>query len=205
MPDLDLLPAFVLATAVLMMIPGPNLALIVANSLAYGARWGVLTVLATSSASMLQLALVGVGMAGLLQQMGGWFEWVRWLGVAYLVVLGVQQWRALPSDLSHVQAQPRSVLRIFARAILISVTNPKTLLFYAAFFPQFISPARPAEPQLLVLAGLYLLVALVLDSGWALLAGRVRGVLGARARLRNRISGGLLVGAGVGLALARER
>ncbi len=203
MPDLELLPAFVLATAVLMMIPGPNLALIVANSLAYGARWGILTVLATSTASMLQLALVGVGMAELLGRLGGWFEIVRWMGVAYLVLLGVQQWRAASADLAGVRPQPRSAAGIFARAILVSLTNPKTLLFYGAFFPQFIAPSQPAGPQLLVLAAIYLAVALVLDSLWALAADRVRGVLGAHARLRNRVSGGLLMGSGVGLALAR--
>src|SRR3954447_2971348 len=102
MPEPHLLPAFVLAVAVLMLIPGPNVALIVANSLAYGARWGLLTVLATSTASMLQLGLVALGMASLLGELGGWFEWIRWAGVAYLVLLGIQQWRAAPVDLTGV-------------------------------------------------------------------------------------------------------
>ena len=204
-PDLHLLPAFVLAVAVLMLIPGPNLALIVSNSLAYGARWGLLTVLATSTASMLQLGLVALGMASVVEQLGGWFGWLRWAGVAYLVVLGVQQWRAPPPDLAGVRPQPRSAGRIFARAMAVSLTNPKTLLFYAAFFPQFLSPARPAGPQLAVLAGLYLVIMLTLDSSWALLASRVRPLFGRRARLPNRASGAVLIGAGVGLALERAR
>lgn len=205
MPDPHLLPAFVLATAVLMMIPGPNLALIVANSVAYGARWGLLTVVATSAASMLQLALVVFGMAGLLGELGGWFGWVRWAGVAYLVVLGVQQWRAIPASLDAVRAQPRALGRIFARAVAVSVTNPKTLLFYAAFFPQFVASDAPAGPQLMVLAGLYLLIALVLDSVWALTAARLRVALSTRARTRNRVSGAVLIGAGLGLALERAK
>jgi homoserine/homoserine lactone efflux protein len=201
--DWHLLPAFVAATAVLMLIPGPNVALIVANSLAYGARWGLLTVLATSAASMVQLGLVALGMASVLGQLGGWFEWVRWAGVAYLVFIGVQQWRAIPADLTGVLPQKRSVSRIFARAAAVSVTNPKTLLFYGAFFPQFVSPSAPAGPQLAALAGLYLLIAVGIDSAWAVTASRLRGAIGSRSRLPNRASGVVLIGAGVGLALSR--
>ena len=176
-----------------------------ANSLAYGARWGVLTVLATSTASMLQLGLVALGMASLVTELGGWFALVRWAGVAYLILLGVQQWRARPPDLDGVRAQPRSFTRIFARAAAVSLTNPKTLLFYAAFFPQFLSPERPPGPQLVVLAGLYLVIALVLDSMWALTAARVRHLIGTKARFANRASGVVLVSAGVGLALERAK
>jgi homoserine/homoserine lactone efflux protein len=204
MPDLQLLPAFALAVTVLMLIPGPNVALIVANSLAYGARWGVLTVLATSSAGMVQLALVAVGMASVVARLGDWFEWVRWVGVAYLLVLGIQQWRARPPDLLGVRPQPRSIGRIFARAAVVSVTNPKTLLFYAAFFPQFLSPARPPGPQLVMLAGLYLMIAVVVDCAWAMTAARVRGALGRRAAYQNRVSGAVLIGAAVGLGLSHS-
>ncbi len=205
MPDLHLLPAFALAVTALMLIPGPNVALIVANSVAYGARWGVLTVLATSGAGMLQLGLVALGMASVVAELGGWFDVLRWAGVAYLVVLGIQQWRAVPAELDRVRPQPRSARRIFARAILVAVTNPKTLLFYAAFFPQFLSPERPPGPQLLVLAGIYLLIALLVDCGWAASAARLRAVLASRARYPNRVSGAVLIGAGVGLALERAK
>jgi threonine/homoserine/homoserine lactone efflux protein len=203
MLDLHLLPTFVAATVVLMLIPGPNVALIVANSLAYGARWGVLTVTATSAAGMLQLALVALGMASVLAGLGAWFGWIRWAGVAYLVFLGVQQWRALPPDLTGVRPQPRAPSRIFGRAVAVSLTNPKTLLFYAAFFPQFISPALPPGPQLATLAGIYLLIAFSIDSMWALSAARLRSAIGARSRLPNRASGAVLIGAGLGLALSR--
>src|SRR5206468_6094301 len=139
----------------------------------------------------------------LIGQLGAWFDWIRWVGVGYLIFLGVQQWRAPPADLGAVRPQPRSVARIFGRAIAVSLTNPKTLLFYAAFFPQFVSPNAPAGPQFAVLAGLYLNVPLAIDSVWALTAARLRGALRTRARLPNRASGAVLIGAGVGLALAR--
>lgn len=205
MPDAHLLPAFILAVAALMLLPGPNMALIVANSLAYGARWGVLTVLATCTASMVQLLLVAVGMATAVAELGGWFEWLRWAGVAYLVIIGLQQWFAPPPDLSGVRAQPKSLARIFGRAAMVSVTNPKTLLFYAAFFPQFVAPDRPVAPQVLVLAALYLVVALALDSLWAVIASQVRRVIGRRAGLVNRASGAVLISAGLGLALKRAQ
>ena len=205
MPDLHLLPAFALAVTILMLIPGPNVALIVANSLAYGARWGVLTVVATSSAGMLQLGLVALGMASIVAELGGWFEYLRWAGVAYLMVLGIQQWRVAPLEMDSVRPQPRSARRIFVRAILVAVTNPKTLLFYAAFFPQFLSSERAPGPQLLVLAALYLLIALGIDCVWALSAARMRKALDRRARHLNRVSGAVLIGAGVGLALERAK
>lgn len=205
MPDLHLIPAFIAATVALMLLPGPNVALIVANSLAYGARWGLLTVIATSSASMMQLALVAVGMASVVEQLGGWFGWLRWAGVIYLVILGVQQWRMIPPDLTAVRPQPRSARGIFIRAIVVSLTNPKTLLFYAAFFPQFVDPSRSAGSQIFFLAALYLVMALLVDSVWAFSAAKVRGVFGGRARLFNRASGVVLIGAGLGLALDRSR
>ena len=205
MPDLPLLSAFVAAVVVLMLIPGPNVALIVANSVAYGPRYGLLTVAGTSTAMVLQLALTGLGMTEALGTMGHWFEWLRWIGAAYLVWIGVQQWRAVPVDLTRTAPQPRSPRAIFGRAALVSLTNPKTLLFYGAFFPQFISPRHGVTSQVLALSALFLALAITIDSLWALAAGRARRALAVRGRLRNRMSGGLLVGAGVGLALARPK
>jgi len=203
--DPALLPAFVLATLVLLLIPGPNVALIVANSVAYGARYGLLTVAGTSAAMMVQLGLTGLGMAGLLGVAGSLFGWVRWLGVIYLLVAGVRQWRAPVADLTGVRAQPRSAALILLRGLLVSLTNPKTLLFYGAFLPQFVTAGRPLAPQVAVLSLVFLTMAVAVDSGWAFAAGRARPLLARRGRLRNRLSGGMLVGAGVGLALARPR
>ena len=203
MPDLSVLPAFALAVVVLMLIPGPNVALIVANSVAYGRRYGLLTVAGTSTATVAQLGLTGLGLAGMLGSLGHGFAWVRWIGAAYLVWLGIQQWRAAPIDLSRTPPQPRSARAIFGRAVLVSLTNPKTLLFYGAFFPQFVTPGPGAVAQVAVLSAVFLALAIGFDSLWALAAAWARGALAMRGRLRNRLSGGVLVGAGVGLALAR--
>ncbi len=204
MMPIELYLAFIAATVILMVIPGPNVALIVANSVAHGTRFGLLTVAATSSAVVLHLALTVVGATAVLNFLAASFDWLRWLGVAYLVWLGVSAWRAPVTDLARTKAQDRSARVIFARGFLVGLTNPKTLLFYGAFFPQFITPGPNAGAQLLLLAVTFLVVAIVCDSTWAILAGRLRALLVAHARLRNRITGGLLVGAGLGLAMARR-
>ena len=205
MIDLDLYLAFVLATSVLILIPGPNVALIVANSVAYGTRYGLLTVAGTSSAIVVQLALTWLGMTALLGTLAQWFDWIRWAGVAYLLWLGIRQWLAEPVDLTRAQPQQRSPREIFSRGILVSFTNPKTLFFYGAFFPQFITPKEHVTAQIGILAATFLVIAAGLDACWALLAGRVRHVLAVRGRLRNRISGSVLIGAGLGLALVHKR
>ncbi len=204
MISIDIYLAFIAATAVLMLIPGPNVALIVANSVAHGTRFGLLTVAATSSAVVVQLALTVLGATALLNFLAASFDWLRWIGVAYLIWLGVAAWRAPAVDLAGTSPQARSVRLIYARGFLVCLTNPKTLLFVGAFLPQFVTPGPSASDQLLLLAVTFLAVAVVLDSLWAILAGRLRALLVMRARLRNRLTGGLLVGAGVGLALARR-
>jgi len=203
--DLSLYLAFVLATSILILIPGPNVSLIVANSVAYGTRYGLLTVAGTSSAVVMQLFITALGMTAMLGALAYWFEWIRWVGVAYLVYIGIKQWRAEPVDLMRTRPQPKSFRAIYLRGLLVSLSNPKTLLFYGAFFPQFVTLSSSPGAQLALLSATFLTIAVVLDGCWALLAGRVRGFLGTRGRLRNRVSGGLLIGAGLGLAMARRQ
>jgi threonine/homoserine/homoserine lactone efflux protein len=205
MIDPGLYLTFILASIVLILIPGPNVALIVANSVARGPRAGLLTVAGTSAAFVVQVTLTVLGLTAVLTELSVWFEWIRWIGVAYLLFLGVRQWRAPPVDLSLVEPQRDSAHGIALRGFLVCITNPKTLLFCGAFFPQFIDPHRPIGPQVMLLGITSVAVGAVLDSSWALAAGRVRHLLAARPRLRNRLTGGCLIGAGVGLALAHRR
>ncbi len=106
--SLELYLAFVAATVILILIPGPNVALIVANSVAHGSRYGLLTVAGTSSAVVIQLLLTIAGMTTFLSVMANWFEWLRWIGVAYLIYLGIRAWRAPPVDLT--KAKPGAAL-----------------------------------------------------------------------------------------------
>lgn len=204
MIDLSLYLGFVGAVLLLTAMPGPNVALIVANSVAYGPRYGLLTVAGTSAAIVVQLALTALGLTELLGTLGHWFEALRWVGVAYLVWLGIAAFRAPVVDLTRMKAEPKSPRAILLRALLVSLSNPKTLLFYGAFFPQFLDPAKPVLPQVLLLSATFLVLAMIVDGCWAIVAGKARFLLASHGTWRNRISGGLLLGAGLGLALVRR-
>jgi threonine/homoserine/homoserine lactone efflux protein len=204
MPDPHLYLGFVLTATLLMLLPGPNVGLIVANSIRHGIASGLLTVAGTTAAMAVQLALTGLGLSALLAGAGLWFFWLRWIGAAYLIYLGIRAWRApaLEPGAPALQATRRST---FGRAFLVSLTNPKTLIFYGALLPQFIvDGASPGfARQMIVLAVTALAIALTVDSLWCLAAHRLRRHLAGR--WANRMSGGILVGAGMGLALARVR
>ena len=153
-----------------------------------------------------QLAVVALGMTSFMLLLAGWFEWLRWLGVAYLLWLGVQRWRGGPAEPKDGTARAASSRRLFWQGFLVALSNPKVLFFHAAFFPQFLDPAGPIGLQLALLCATFLAIATVLDGGYALLAGRLRGRLAApsRMRLRDRVTGSLLIGAGLWLAAARR-
>ncbi|WP_237153764.1 LysE family translocator [Oryzibacter oryziterrae] len=201
---LEMYLAFVAMTVVLILIPGPNVALIVANSVAHGTRQGLVTVLGTSSAALVQLALVMFGLTRLVGVMADAFDWLRWAGVAYLLWLAYKSWTAVDDDLGAVKPQRQPAGRVIARGFMVSLTNPKTLAFYGAFFPQFITSTETAGRDLAILAVTFLVLGLMLDSVWALAAGRARRFLAAKARLRHRITAVALAGAGLGVALARR-
>jgi homoserine/homoserine lactone efflux protein len=122
----------------------------------------------------------------------------------YLIYLGFKAWRPPEVDLTQARPQPRSVRAIYLHGFLVSLTNPKTLLFYGAFLPQFASPGADLTGQLVLLSATFFALALLGDGAWALLAARFGAFLAVNGRLRNRLTGGLLMGAGVGLAPARK-
>ena len=194
--------ALVAATVVLILIPGPNVALIVANSLRYGLKIGIVTSLGTTAGIAVQLLISVLGLAALIELVADALTWIKWLGVCYLVYIGVTTWREPTSDLSEIRAQSR--VRAFWRGVVLALLNPKTLLFNAAFLPQFVGHGSDASGQLVILAAVFMLVIVVGDALWAVFAASARGWLGGIGHLHNRISGGFLVGAGIGLAMSRR-
>ena len=194
------LVALVLATAILVVIPGPNVALIVANSVRFGFRMGAVTVLGTTVGVAIQLVTVVLGLAAIVEIVADALTWIRWAGVAYLVYLGVRTWSEPAQDLTAVSAAPA----MFWRGCMIAAINPKTLLFNAAFLPQFVANDGSAGMQLAVVATVFLAVLLVGDLIWALTAGSARQFLNRYSGARNRVTGGFLVVAGIGLALSRN-
>jgi threonine/homoserine/homoserine lactone efflux protein len=188
------------ATVVLVAIPGPNVALVVATSLKYGFRSGAVTVLGTTAGVGLQLALVVFGLATLVEVFADALTWIRWAGVVYLFFLGFRAWREPPADLQAVEAMPA----VFWRGLLLAVLNPKTLLFNAAFIPQFAAGGPGTILELGLVATVFLLVLMLGDLLWAAFATSARPLLVRYAAARNRVSGAFMVTAGIGLALARR-
>lgn len=195
--------AFVLTSVALIATPGPNVAVIVTNSALRGLRYGLVTVAGTSSAMVLQLAATVAGLSGVLSLAAHGFEILRWAGVAYLVWLGISAWRA-PAPLDAAQPALATARQMFVRGFRVSLTNPKTLLFYAAFLPQFVSGTSEQTAELTVLAATFLLIAVVLDCCWALAATRASGLIGSGGRWTNRLTSGVLLTAAAGLAMARR-
>ena len=197
---MDNLFALAAATLMLVMIPGPNVALIVANSIRYGNRMGSMTVLGTTAGVALQLAIVLLGMAAIIEVVADALIWIRWAGVTYLIWLGVSTWREPVEDLGKITAAPA----VFWRASIVAAVNPKTLLFNAAFLPQFVPSGGNATMQLAVVSGVFLTVLLLGDMLWVLTAGSARQLLKKHSAARNKITGGFLVVAAIGLALSRR-
>lgn len=204
--NLHLFAAYCLAVAVLVLIPGPVVTLVVANSLSHGSRSGLTTVAGASIGNAILLGATAVGLVAFFALLSEIFEMVRWAGAVYLIWLGIRAWRSHGAQAAAVPAAARSARAVFLQGFLIAITNPKAILFYIAFLPQFIDPHLRAGPQLLAMIAAMIVMALLSDSGYALLAARAREWFTApeRRRLQSRISGTLLIGVGCGLLVARR-
>lgn len=194
--------ALVLATVVLVAIPGPNVAIIVAKSIQQGFRAGITATLGTTTGVAAQLLLTVFGVAVIIESAAFALVVIKWIGVVYLVWLGIRTWRT-PGPEASVK-DPLSSRANFSHGFIVAVLNPKILLFNAAFLPQFVSAEGSAGRQMLVLSCVYLVVVLAGDALWALFAASARPLLGKCSRFSQRLTGGFLVGAGIGLALSRR-
>ena len=147
-------------------------------------------------------------MTSLMVLMAEWFEGLRWAGVAYLVYLGIQQWRARPQP--DAAPEVRSGRSLLIQGVVVTTANPKSMIFLAAFFPQFVDPLAAPGPQFVLLGVTFLAITFGFTALWAVAAGRAGTAFRTRKgahrgiRLRNRITGSLMIGAGLGLALARR-
>ena len=149
----------IIATSILVLIPGPNVALIVANGLRHGLKMGLITAFGTTTGLALQLLLVIAGMATIIDAAASTLLWIKWLGVIYLVYLGIKTWNEAAGDLNEIPAQSQS--GTFWRGFILAMINPKTLLFNAAFLPQFVAGGSGATSQLMLLAAVYLTIVVI--------------------------------------------
>ena len=197
---------FLGAIVLIASTPGPNVLYVTTRSIQYGLRASAAGMAGCLLALVLMLAGSVAGLSALLIALPAAFDALRYLGAAYLIWLGIQTWRAPdePEDVANV-APEASLVATFRGGFLVGISNPKLLIFAAAFFPQFITPSAPALPQFAVLVATFVAVELAFYlvyalSGRRLAAHLVRGVW--RRRL-NRASG--VIFAGFGIALLRYR
>jgi homoserine/homoserine lactone efflux protein len=203
--SLSVYVAFLLATVVVVVVPGPTNTLIVANSVRHGRRAGFLNVAGTQVGLAVTVALVLLGLTSLIAAMGAWFDWVRLAGAVYLIWLG---WKLLTeASAPEEETAPRVPCGGFlVQGMAVELSNPKTLLFFGAFFPQFMDMHRNHTIQVLIMGATAMAVAALSDSSYAFLAARAAKLLTAkRARLMSGVSGSVLIGGGLWLAFSRSK
>ncbi|THB80743.1 MAG: LysE family translocator [Desulfobacteraceae bacterium] len=202
---LHLYLAFIAATTLMIALPGPSVLLTVAHSISFGWRQALSTVAGATMGIAVQLLVAAIGLASLLHTVAEAFEWVRWAGAAYLCYLGVRQWQSAGAA---VVVHPPLVSRtnLFVQGLTVTIPNPKSLVFIAAFLPQFIDPGHPLGLQLCVIVPTFLLITFTVTSAWALAAGKASGFLRRRRAFQSvlRTTGGLMILAGAGLVLAKR-
>ncbi|WP_146825917.1 LysE family translocator [Aeromicrobium flavum] len=213
MPPVESLLAFALASLVLIVVPGPSVLFVVGRSLAHGRRTGILSVLGNGLGGVPLVAAVALGIGAVVAESAAVFTAVKVVGAAYLAYLGVKAWRGGRDEgalTDGAAAAPASPWRALAEGFAVGVTNPKTIVFFVAVLPQFVDlEAGAVASQMLVLGVVFLAIAVVSDSGWALAAGAARDwFVSSPARLAavRRAGGAMLVGlAGVLLVAGHRR
>lgn len=196
---------FVISTTIMIALPGPSVLLTVAHSISFGWKHGIATVAGATMGIAVQLFVAAIGLASLLNVVAEAFDWLRWAGAAYLIYLGIKQWRSVRQPLAF-DASAVNKKNVFAQGLMTTILNPKSLIFIAAFLPQFIDAARPLAIQFIYIVPTFLVITFTVTSVWALMAGKLREFLKSQRALKSvaRTSGGLMIIAGVGLALARR-
>lgn len=201
---LETYAAYLLVLVVAVIVPGPTNTLIVANSMRHGVRAGLLNVAGTQIAVAIMLAIVGIGLTSFIAAVGHWFEWLKLVGAAYLMWIG---WKMLRAGISGGETgRPVPPRRGFLmQGLVVSLGNPKQLLFIGALLPQFIDPHSSQVLQIAILGASALAVGTLSDSFYALAAGRIaRGLTARRERLVSGIGGSFLIGGGLLLAVSRS-
>ncbi|NVZ29210.1 LysE family translocator [Pseudomonas gingeri] len=176
MPDATNLYLFIVAALLLLVVPGPNMAIVTSHAVAHGWRFGLAAALGITLADVLMTVAVSTGLGALVMSWAPAFDLLRWAGACYLMWLAWQALKTSPAD-TDTQATQASMRKIFARATLNSLLNPKALLFFMVFLPQFVTVGSSITSQLMFLGLLLALIALIFHSLLGLCAGRLHGRL----------------------------
>jgi threonine/homoserine/homoserine lactone efflux protein len=204
---IELWLAFVAASAVLLIIPGPTILTVISYSMSHGRRANVPLIAAVALGDSTALVVSLLGLGALLATSAFWFTVVKWVGGLYLLYLGIRLMRAgITSTEMAAPAAPASRWRLFANTYLVTALNPKGIVFFVAFLPQFISPAADVTRQMWVLAATFVAMAALNATLYAVFAGSARKLLSSpRAQRRFNLTGGsLLSAAGLWALMARR-
>jgi threonine/homoserine/homoserine lactone efflux protein len=198
--------AFVAACIALALLPGPIVTLVIANGLRHGTRAALINILGAQAGLAIVIGVVAIGLTSLMATMGYWFDWVRFAGAAYLVWLGIKLIRFPVEGLNTEEPPLPPRGGFFLQGFLVLLSNPKVLVFFGAFIPQFMDMNRDHVSQVALLGVTFMVVAAITDGMYALLSGRARLIFSSRrTRLLSRVSGGFMIGGGIWLALTRAR
>ncbi len=198
---LDTWLAFCLASIALAIVPGPTVTVIVANSLRYGARAGLMNVAGTQAGAAIWLCIAALGLQALIALMGVWFDLLRYAGAAYLIYLGIQLLRS-KGDLAVASDRARPKGSFFLQGFVVILSNPKMLVLFGALIPPFLSKGGDAGTETLILGVTFAVIAAFSDSLYALAAGKA-GAWMTRSRIRavEILSGVFLTAGGAWMAL----
>ncbi|HEU4539643.1 MAG TPA: LysE family translocator [Jiangellaceae bacterium] len=209
MPTLNTVAVFAAAVVVFAAVPGPAVFYVVTRSVSQGRRAGVVSAASIAAGTFVHAVAATLGLSALLASSAAAFSVVKYAGAAYLIYLGVKAFRSRPAGESGPEVPVQSLWQVFREGWIVAVLNPKTALFFLAFMPQFVDPARgPVALQLMVLGLLLVVIAAASDTSYALLTGSVSGWLRSRAHLLRRgrlVTGGAYITLGVAAAVAGER
>ena len=202
--------AYIGTCVLLALTPGPNMALIIANTLAGGLRGGLATLAGTTSGLALLVGVVALGMTSVMVLMAEWFDVVRWVGAVYLALLGAMQLRSYWQRRKLPDLEPAEVIHahaggLYLQGLLVSLSNPKVLLFLGALLPQFVDISRDPAPQLVLLSVLFVGILAVVDIAYTLAIARARATIApSRLALLDGGSGLLLLAGGLALVTLRR-
>jgi threonine/homoserine/homoserine lactone efflux protein len=205
MPDTSTLVVFALAAAALIAVPGPNLVYIAARTLAEGRRAGYASAAGIETGTIIHVSAAAVGLSALVASSATAFDAVRYAGAAYLVFMGLREWRRRDSDSDAEAAPPppAPLGRAYAEAIVVQLLNPKVALFFLAFFPQFIDPDKGGG-QFAALGAVFVVIAATFNLVYvfvvSLLGARFKGSGGGR-----RVTGSIYLVLGLVAALSPSR
>lgn len=200
--------AFLAASIVLAVTPGPGVIYIVTRTLAQGRAAGVGSIAGVACGNLLNSLGASLGLAALFAVSSLAFTVVKYAGAAYLIYLGIKMLRGAPRAEASRMVAPAPVGRVFREGVLVALLNPKTTIFFAAFLPQFMQPGMPALPQAVMLGSIFVVVAAASDLGYVLLASWFAprfARAGAAPRIGRYASGGALIALGVASAMAGQR